>query len=266
MENPASLLRRLNPCCARAMEGAASLCQTRAHAEILPEHWLLKLLEQGEGDLTVLARRYEWDMDALWQDLLSWLDKQPRSVRHRPQLSDHTLRLMQEAWLIASLSGEAQIRSVHLLMALVEKQNLIQCHGLWPLLTLGQRQLERLRPLLDAQSDERPPAQQEAALAQPHGGDVEFVGRPACSELNADGLNPALQSALDKFTLTSPPKPETARLTRCSDATRKSARWWIFSPVDVKTTRSSSVSRAWARPLWWKAWRCALPKATSPTR
>ncbi|VAS22890.1 outer membrane protein [Klebsiella pneumoniae] len=148
MENPASLLRRLNPCCARAMEGAASLCQTRAHAEILPEHWLLKLLEQGEGDLTVLARRYEWDMDALWEDLLNWLDKQPRSVRHRPQLSDHTLRLMQEAWLIASLSGEAQIRSVHLLMALVEKQNLIQCDGLWPLLTLGQRQLERLRPLL----------------------------------------------------------------------------------------------------------------------
>ncbi len=69
----------------------------------------------------MLARRYEWDMDALWQDLLNWLDKQPRSVRHRPQLSDHTLRLMQEAWLIASLSGEAQIRSVHLLMALVEK-------------------------------------------------------------------------------------------------------------------------------------------------
>ncbi len=201
MENPASLLRRLNPCCARAMEGAASLCQTRAHAEILPEHWLLKLLEQGEGDLTVLARRYEWDMDALWQDLLSWLDKQPRSVRHRPQLSDPIQMLMQEAWLIASLSGETQIRSVHLLMALVEKQNLIQCDGLWPLLTLGQRQLERLRPLLDAQSDERPPAQQEAALAQPHGGDVEFVGRPASGELNADGLNPALQNALDKFTL-----------------------------------------------------------------
>lgn len=55
--------------------------------------------------------------------------------------------------------------------------------------------------MLDAQSDERPPAQQEAALAQPHGGDVEFVGRPAGSELNADGLNPALQNALDKFTL-----------------------------------------------------------------
>jgi type VI secretion system protein VasG len=49
MENPAILLRRLNPYCARALEGAASLCQTRAHAEILPEHWLLKLLEQGKA-------------------------------------------------------------------------------------------------------------------------------------------------------------------------------------------------------------------------
>ncbi|HEM6801067.1 TPA: type VI secretion system ATPase TssH [Citrobacter koseri] len=201
MENPAILLRRLNPYCARAMEGAASLCQTRAHAEILPEHWLLKLLEQGEGDLTVLARRYEWDMDALWQDLLGWLDNQPRSVRHRPQLSENIQTLMQEAWMIASLAGEEQIRSHHLLMALVEKQNLVRCDGLWPLLTLGQSQLERLRPLLDAQSDERPEVQQEAELAQRHGGDVEFVGRPVGAELKEGELNPALQNVLDKFTL-----------------------------------------------------------------
>ena len=201
MENPAILLRRLNPYCARAMEAAASLCQTRAHAEILPEHWLLKLLEQGEGDLTVLARRYEWDMDALWQDLLGWLDKQPRSVRQRPQLSDAIQTLMQEAWLIASLNGEEQIRSIHLLMALTDKQKLVRCDGLWPLLTLGQSQLERLRPLLDGQSDERPELQQEAGLAQSHGSNVEFVGRPVGAELKDGELNPALQNALDKFTL-----------------------------------------------------------------
>ncbi|MBH2866188.1 type VI secretion system ATPase TssH [Serratia marcescens] len=201
MVNPAILLRRLNPYCARAMEGAASLCQIRVHAEILPEHWLLKLLEQGEGDLTVLARRYEWDMDALWQDLLGWLDRQPRSVRHRPRLSDDIQTLMQEAWLIASLNGEEHIRSVHLLMALVDKPKLARCDGLWPLLTLGQRQLERLRPLLDAQSDERPEVQQEAELAQNHGGEVEFVGRPVGAEVREGELSPALQNALDKFTL-----------------------------------------------------------------
>ncbi|WP_167854264.1 hypothetical protein [Escherichia sp. E1130] len=30
--------------------GRLFLCQTRAHAEITPEHWLLKLLEQAEGE------------------------------------------------------------------------------------------------------------------------------------------------------------------------------------------------------------------------
>lgn len=201
MENPAVLLRRLNPYCARAMEGAASLCQTRAHAEILPEHWLLKLLEQGEGDLTVLARRYEWDMDAIWQDLLTHMDTLPRSVRTRPQLSESIQVLMQDAWLRASLAGEEQIRSIHLLMALVEKPNQVRCDGLWPLLTLGQSQLERLRPLLDAQSDERPEVQQEAGLAQGHGGELEFVGRPVNAEIKECELSAALQNALDKSTL-----------------------------------------------------------------
>ncbi|MEL4014415.1 type VI secretion system ATPase TssH [Dryocola clanedunensis] len=200
MENPAILLRRLNPYCARAMEGAASLCQTRAHAEILPEHWLLKLLEQGEGDLTVLARRYEWDMDALWQHLLGWLDNLPRSVRGRPQLSQSIQTLMQEAWMRASLAGEDHIRSIHLLMALVDKPKLARCDGLWPLLTLGQSQLERLRGLLDAQSEERPDLQQEAELAQ-SGGDVERVGAPEGGVAKDGELNPALQNALDKFTL-----------------------------------------------------------------
>ena len=201
MENPAILLRRLNPYCARAMERAASLCQTRTHAEILPEHWLLKLLEQGEGDLTVLVRRYEWDMNVIWQDLLGWLDNQPRSVRSRPQLSADIQKLMQEAWMLASLNDEEHIRSVHLLMALVDKPKLVRCDGLWPLLTLARSQLERLRPLLDAQSDERPDVQQEAEPAQSHGGEVGFVGRPVGAELKEGELTPALQNALDKFTL-----------------------------------------------------------------
>lgn len=201
MENSAVLLRRLNPYCARALEGAASLCQTRAHAEILPEHWLLKLLEQGEGDLTVLARRYEWDMDGMWQALLGWLDQLPRSVRSRPTLSDSLNTLLKQAWMAASLQGEEQIRSQHLLIALTESPKLIRCDGLWPLLTLGQSQLERLRPLLDAQSDERPEVQQEEELAQTHGGEVEFVGRPVGAEVKEGELSPALQNALDKFTL-----------------------------------------------------------------
>ncbi|WP_319738844.1 type VI secretion system ATPase TssH [Cronobacter sakazakii] len=202
----AVLLRRLNPYCARALEGAASLCQARAHAEILPEHWVLKLFEQGEGDLTVLARRYEWDMDAIWQDLLAYLDRLPRSVKGRPQLSDNLESLLKQSWLIASLENGEEIRSSHLLAAMIEMPALLSCDGLWPLLTVGRSQLERLRGLLDAQSDERPEAQQEALLSRAPAGEtttspVTLTSDPTEDPLSArPGLNKALQAVLDKFT------------------------------------------------------------------
>ncbi|MGL5424623.1 MAG: type VI secretion system ATPase TssH [Serratia fonticola] len=197
----AVLLRRLNPYCARALEGAASLCQTRAHAQITPEHWLLKLLEQGEGDLTVLARRYEWNMDAVWQALLGWLDDHPRSVRNRPVLSASLETLLKQAWLSASLAGDDQIRSQHLLTALLETPTLVQCDGIWPLLTLTASQLERLRPLLDNQSEERPERQQQASLNLPSSSLTDPTADSDSTHLAGRTLSEALQAALDKFTL-----------------------------------------------------------------
>ncbi len=85
MANSAALLRRLNHYCACAPEGAASFCQPRAHAEMTPEYWLLKLLEQGEGYFTVLGRNYDWDMDSIWQSLLGWLVASLQGVRTYPQ-------------------------------------------------------------------------------------------------------------------------------------------------------------------------------------
>jgi type VI secretion system protein VasG len=198
----AVLLRRLNPYCAKALEAAATLCQTRAHAEITPEHWLLKLLEQGEGDITVLARRYEWDMDALWQSLLAHLDALPRSVRTRPQLSDDLQTLMKSAWLAASLQDDNQtIHSVNLLEALIAKPKLLRCEGLWPLFSLSEEHLRRLKPMLDAVSEERSALQQQESLNMPVSSLNESSATPKADNLSSHGLNEALQAALDKFTL-----------------------------------------------------------------
>ncbi len=205
MENQSAvLLRRLNPFCARALEAAASLCQTRAHSEVRIEHLLLKLLEQGEGDITVLARRYEWDMDGIWQALLGWLDNVPRSVRTRPQLAGPLLALIKQAWLIASLEDDdAHIRSHHLLAALTDKPSLVSCEGLWPLLSLTRAQLDRLRSLLDAQSDERPEVQQQESLSPSPStlGDADAPAKKDGGSPAGDALSEALQAALDKFTL-----------------------------------------------------------------
>ncbi|BFI71790.1 type VI secretion system ATPase TssH [Yersinia pseudotuberculosis] len=197
----AHLLRRLNPYCAQALAGAATLCQTRAHAEITIEHWLLKLLEQGEGDITVIARRYEWDMDSLWQGLLSHLDTLPRTVQGKPQLSAALQQLIKNAWLDASLQENAEaVRSVHLLAALIATPSLLAADAAWPLLSLSTTQLQRLLPLLDSQSDERPEVQQAAALAD----SPVNLADEAATVTSASGqpqLNDALQAALDKFTL-----------------------------------------------------------------
>ncbi|MCW8278228.1 type VI secretion system ATPase TssH [Pseudomonas sp. PCH199] len=182
------LLRRLNPYCAQALSAAASLCQSRAHAQISIEHWLLKLLEQGEGDLTLIARRYEWDMDALWRGLLDHLDTLPRSVQGKPQLCGRLQELIKNAWLRASLEGNDSVRSAHLLGELLTNPDLLACDAVWPLLSLSDIQLQQLFAVLDQHSEERPQVQHQAQL---------FT---SADPLATAPCNDALQVVLDKFT------------------------------------------------------------------
>lgn len=193
-QNSTRLLRRLNPYCAQALSAAASLCQSRGHGLITIEHWLLKLLEQGEGDLNLIARRYEWDMDAIWRGLLDHLDTLPRSVQAKPQLCGKLQQLIKNAWLQASMEANSDtLRSAHLLGALLETPGLLACDAAWPLLSISDTQLQRLFVVLDEHSEERPQVQQQAALnrAEP------AVAHASLSTDKSD----ALLAVLDKFTL-----------------------------------------------------------------
>ena len=155
--DPSVLLRRLNPYCAKALEAAAGLCQTRAHTEITLEHWLLKLLEQGSGDITVIARHYQLDMDSIWQGLLSYLDALPHTINEKPSLSSSLIAILQSAWLQASLEdNEDMIRSVHILQALQKNPHCLKAQNAWQLLSLSAISLQKMRAMLDEMSDENP--------------------------------------------------------------------------------------------------------------
>ena len=193
VQSPTRLLRRLNPYCAQALSDAASLCQSRAHAQITIEHWLLKLLGQGEGDLTVIARRHELDLEALWCGLLNHLDTLPRCVQAKPQLSEPLQQLIKNAWLRASLDDDGdRLRSAHLLGALMETPRLLACEAAWPLLSLGESQLQRLSGLLDQLSDERPGEQELLVVGRT---DVT-LSEPVAGSARPD----ARQALLDRFT------------------------------------------------------------------
>ncbi|VVP95616.1 Protein ClpV1 [Pseudomonas fluorescens] len=202
-QNSTRLLRRLNPYCAQALSAAASLCQSRAHGLISIEHWLLKLLEQGEGDLTLIARRYEWDMDAIWRGLLDHLDTLPRSVQSKPQLCSKLQQLIKSAWLQASLDGNNDtLRSAHLLGALLESPSLLACEAAWPLLSISNTQLQCLFVSLDQHSEERPQVQQQATLNS-----LELVPGSLGTEPSE-----ALHAILEKFTQDITAKARTGQI------------------------------------------------------
>ncbi|SAK43929.1 ATPase [Caballeronia arationis] len=160
-------LRRLNDHCARTLAAAASLCETRAHRAIEVEHWLIKLLELGDGDLDAIVRRYELDVDAIWNGLLAAIDRLPHDPRGKPALSQRLGMWLEAAWMRASLEeGATSIRSAHLFAALADAPHLLHASEAWPLLSVSAAQIERLRAELDRVSAEAPGVAEEQGTPQ----------------------------------------------------------------------------------------------------
>ncbi|CAB3723684.1 Protein ClpV1 [Paraburkholderia phenoliruptrix] len=155
MRDTTHLLRKLNPHCASALEAAANLCNARLADEITVEHWLLKLIEAGDGDIPAILRRYEIDINGVWDALLAAIDRTPRNLRGKPSLSRSLAHVLENAWLHASAGESAQpIRSANLLQAIVDAPHVLRATDAWPLLSISSTQVQRLLRDLDRQSAE----------------------------------------------------------------------------------------------------------------
>ncbi|SDD22190.1 type VI secretion system protein VasG [Cupriavidus sp. YR651] len=215
-------LRRLNDHCTRALTDAASFCETRAHRDIEVEHWLIKLLELGDGDLLAILQRYELDMDGIWSGLLTAIDRLPHDSRGKPGLSQRVGQWLEAAWMRASLESTApgepkSIRSAHLLAALAETPHLLRAPDAWPLLSVSAAQIERLMHELDKISV-------EAATPVAH---------------DTDGQTPALQSS-------SPGTPTAARLVAGQADTSVLAR---FTSDVTQKARHGKIDPVFGRDM-----------------
>ncbi|CAG9255596.1 AAA+ ATPase ClpV1 [Burkholderia diffusa] len=162
------LLRQLNPHCAKTLEAAASLCQGRLSDEITVEHWLLKLIEAGDGDISAVLRHYGIDIDAVWNALIAAIEHLPRNLRGKPALSPQLATMLQDAWLRASPEGDdASIRSGNLLQAIVDAPHVLRAQNAWPLLSISSAQIERLLPRLAHRSCESRLDGHEADAGEP---------------------------------------------------------------------------------------------------
>ncbi|MGU7770301.1 type VI secretion system ATPase TssH [Burkholderia sp. MR1-5-21] len=149
------LLRRLNPHCAKALEAAVSLCQTRLADEITVEHWLLKLIEAADGDIPAILRHYGINIGTVWDALIAAIEHLPRNLRGKPALSPQLATMLQDAWMHASSeTDEATIRSGNLLQAIVDTPHVLRAQNAWPLLSISSAQVQRLLPRLAHRSCE----------------------------------------------------------------------------------------------------------------
>lgn len=123
--NLKSLIGTLNDTCRGALEAGAGLCLSRTNYDVDIEHLLIKLVETEDTDIARVIRHYEIDPARLVRDITRTLDLLKTGNSRTPALSPRLPRLIQEAWLLASIEFESQkIRSGHLLLALLTNDDL----------------------------------------------------------------------------------------------------------------------------------------------
>ncbi|MEN6475669.1 MAG: type VI secretion system ATPase TssH [Syntrophaceae bacterium] len=118
-----TLIGKLNPTCRSALEQAAGLCMSHTHYEVDIEHFLLKLLDLTDTDLSKILRHFEINIDRLSADLTRAIEGFKTGNARTPAFSPQIPRMIQEAWMLASIDFQAEfIRSGHILLALLKNE------------------------------------------------------------------------------------------------------------------------------------------------
>src|SRR5580704_5278899 len=86
-----------------ALEAAAGLCLSRTHYDVEIEHYLMKLLDQTDGDCAVILKHYGIDRSRLASELTRSLDRLKTGNARNPALSPTLVRTLTEGWTLGSI-------------------------------------------------------------------------------------------------------------------------------------------------------------------
>lgn len=120
-----ALIKKLNKTCLDALQAAAGLCLSRTNPSVEIEHWLSKLAEAPDTDLTRIFRHFEVDPARLQRDLTHAIDQFKTGNARTPTLALSIDQLIREAWVLASVQYQArQVRSGVILLAMLQDERL----------------------------------------------------------------------------------------------------------------------------------------------
>src|SRR5882724_5759185 len=120
-----SLISKCNHFTRAALQAAAGLCLSRSHYDIEIEHYLMKLLDQPDGDMARILHSFSVDKARVAADLARGLDKLKSGNAREPAMSPSLAKMLRESWLAGSVDfGATQIRSGFTILALVSNDEL----------------------------------------------------------------------------------------------------------------------------------------------
>jgi len=192
MSEMKTLVAKLNPVCHQAMERAAELCVAQTNFNVEVEHFLCRMLEQTDTDLSYLLRYHDVEAAGLRANLERAIDGFKRGNGRTPMMSPHIPLLLQEAWKVASLEFElSEIRSGAVAAALVKNETLKGLVGesAPALLKLSETPVEDIRQIISPSSEES-----ESTRAAPPDDLRPAPGAPSETPQAAD-------SVLDRYTV-----------------------------------------------------------------
>ena len=195
--NLKTLIGKLNDSSRTAATRAAGICVGQGHYEVDIEHLFLALLEQPNCDFVRIAHQCDISLTGFETDLRREMARFASGSARTPVFSKHLPTLFEHAWLIASLDGAGphQIRSGHLLLALLSAPDLAQLAQRGSKL-FAQVPIERLKHDFDkltCGSDEAVSATATAAISA-----GDFRSSDPVSELDRSAAYKT--PALDQFT------------------------------------------------------------------
>ncbi|MCW8040443.1 MULTISPECIES: type VI secretion system ATPase TssH [Acinetobacter] len=126
MNNLKILITKLSAQSRLSLEKSANTCISQQNYEIEIEHFLLELLQKNGNDIQILINKYNIPKDDLVRDLTESIALLPKGNTRTPIFAKSIVRLLEQAWLLASAEQDPIIRSGHLIIALLTAQDLYQ--------------------------------------------------------------------------------------------------------------------------------------------
>jgi type VI secretion system protein VasG len=112
------------------IESAAGLCLSRTNYNVEVEHWLTKLLEDGQSDMALCLKAFDVDLSQLQRDLTRNIDRFKTGNAKAPALSPDVVEWVREAYVLAAIDySSGAVNSGHLLCALLGHEPLARASG-----------------------------------------------------------------------------------------------------------------------------------------